>query len=274
MWQRRLDCLGISVAIECAVPAIEAQLAAVFRTYAESDRAPELRYRLFIEEWPTLERDDGERRRYDAPIDLVAALELDMYTQVAARASGLILHAAAVVGADGRALVFAGVSGAGKSTLLRSLLARGFFYLTEECVALSEAARCVGLARALHVAEEGVSVLDTFACERYEIRTAEGQRSLRIYHPPEDIIWRNVATAAAVVCLEHGPDRDDQLERLGSGATLARLWPMILRQRLAEAVDASMILSHVPCYSLRTTRPEHALEKALGLAKDLGVRSR
>jgi len=274
MWRRTIDCLGVSVAIESSVDSIDAQLAAVFRSYAESDRPSELTYRLSMSEWPALERSDGWSRRFDAEVDLVAALELDLYSEVAGRASGLILHAAAVVGVNGRALLFPGVSGAGKSTLLRSLLLQDFSYLTEECVAVSASGRCIGLARALHVEDESVELPMTFSRDPYLIRTTSGERVMRIFHPPQAMVWRAEARAAAVVCLDHGPDANDRLERLSSGETIAHLWPAVLRRRLSEALGAATVLGAIPCYSLRTTRPERALERVLSLAKELGVAAR
>lgn len=267
MWQRVVDCLGVATSVVSEVADIEGQLAAVFRTYADTERAPQLSYRLLVDEWPTVHRQDGWRKRGDSLIDLVPLLELDLYAQVTACASGLVLHAGAVVGANGQALVFPGVSGAGKSTLMRALLARGFDYMSEECVALSSDGTCIGLARALHIEDERVTLPSDFVTERYVLRTADGYRHTWLAHPPASRVWRAPSSVAAIVCLSHGADADNRLVRLGEGETLVRAWPAVLRQRL----DDSNALSCVPCYAMRTTTPERALDNVLGLAKELGV---
>ena len=141
MWRRTIDCLGIAVGIESRLPALDALLVAVLRSYADASGLAAIEYVLSHAEWPQLARDGAVVARHDEDADLVPAVELDSYTQVLARVPGLPLHAGAVVGADGRALVVAGRSGSGKSTLVRALLTRGLSYLSEECVTLGPAAR-------------------------------------------------------------------------------------------------------------------------------------
>jgi hypothetical protein len=271
MWHRTVDCLGVAVGITSAVPELDAALAAVLRSYADATQAPALAYRLELRDWPTLIRDGVVVGRHDTTRDLVPALELDLYAEVVARAGGLALHAGAVVGAGGLALVFAGPSGSGKSTLIRALLARGLSYLSEECVVLRPGGRCLGLARALHVDDDAIAVPAGFACDAYVVRTATGERTTRLLHPPAARIWRGEARAAAVVALAHGSDAPDTLAPLGGGAALAALWPAVFRRELHDALAATAALADVARFALHTTSPARALDHALALARELGV---
>lgn len=271
MWHRNIDCLGVSVGLACEVDVIETQLAAVFRTYAESGEIPAVSYRLVVEDVPTVRRSDGWMKRCEAVVDLVPTLEMSLYEAVTSRATGLMLHAAAVAGVDGRALVFPGVSGAGKSTLMRALLSRGFAYVSEECVAIAADGTCVGLARAMHVDDAMLAMPPGGSCEPYVIRTATGTQTSRLFHPDPQRVWRKPAAVAAIVCLDHGDDASNQLQALGVGATIARVWPMVLRQRVDDALAVSATLARIPRYLLRTTSAADALEQVLGAAKELGV---
>ncbi len=268
MWQRVVDCLGVSVSIESDVPSIAEQLTAVFRTFADTGAEPQLRYVLAIGEQPTLLR-DGKALHFDAALDLVGGLELDLYRRVAERATGLVLHAAAVVGGDQRTLVFTGVSGAGKSTLLRALLARGYSYLTEECVALRDARECTGLARALHVEDDTIEVPAGFTVNDYVMNVVSGgTKRTRLFHPPEASVWRRPARPAAVVLLSHGVDAPDTLVRISTAEALVGLWPMVFRGTPLEAAGA---LGALPCYRLHTTTPANAQRLAWDLGEELGV---
>jgi hypothetical protein len=268
MWRRTVDCLGVAVGIISRVDELEPTLDAVFASYAEAEGAADIEYEI---DGPALSRDGAELRRCAVAIDLVAVLELDLYREVMARAGGLLLHAGALVGAGGRALVFAGRSGAGKSTLVRALLGRGFAYLTEECVALERGA-CRGLARALHVDDERVSPPAGFTVGEYPIRQASGEVVVtRLFHPPERAIWRGPARAAAVVSIEHAPDAAAALQPLSGGEALARLWPAVFRPDSTALADAGAALEGVARYHLVTARPEQAIDRALSLAAELGV---
>lgn len=269
MWQRIVDCLGVSVSIVSEVPSIDDQLTAVFRTYADASTAATLSYVLCIRTQPTVIRDGAALAGHDSPLDLVAGLELDLYRRVVARAAGLVLHAAAVVGKDQRALVFTGVSGAGKSTLLRALLAHGYMYLTEECVSLRDGRACVGLARALHVEDDTIEAPAGFTVDEYVMNIAPaGTKRTRLFHPPEPRVWRKPARPAAVVVLSHGPDAPNTLGRISTGEALVALWPMVFRGTPLEAANH---LGELPCYRMRTTTPANAQRLARELAEELGV---
>jgi ABC-type glutathione transport system ATPase component len=273
MWKRTLDCLGVAVAIETTFAELAAPLTSVFRSYAELDRPALLSYRLEQRDWPTLVRDGQPVRRANTAGDLAAVLELDLYTQVAARAKGLVLHAACVSGRDGRAIVLAGVSGAGKSTLTRALLRVGYDYVSEECVALARAGTCIGLARAMHT-DEDVDLPEAFRREPYELTIGGGRRQPLLVHPPEARIRREAVDAVAVVVISHAEDASNELVSLSSGQMLQRLWPMMLRQHLDELSAAGEALSRLARRALHTSSTEHALAKVLALCEQERVHAR
>lgn len=270
MWHRTVDCLGVAVDIGSRIDDIAGALAAVLGSYADAQRAADLSYRLELgARWPQLVRDGKVVDRYELPIDLVAGLELDLYEQVMERAQGMLVHAGGVVDPRGQCLVLCGKSGAGKSTLVRGLLGRGFAYLSEECVALRAGGACLGLARALHVDDDSVAVPSGFRVEPYPLRGLPGLAP-RLLHPPEQLMWRAPARVAAVLLIDHAPDADE-LTRLGSGAALAALWPLLFR-RDRDAVDqAAFALAAAPHFRMRTSRPAQALDRVLGLAAELDV---
>ncbi len=270
MWHRVVDCLDVPVEITSHVPAIDVQLDAVFATYREAVRQPTLRYELALADWPQLTRDGQVASRHDQVIDLVAALERDLYTQVMARARGVLLHACAIAGRGGRALVFAGKSGSGKSTLIRALLDRGFAYISEECVALLEGGTCRGLARALH-GDEQIDPPQGFATARYTIRSPDGEHQTRLFLPPESRVWRGNARAAAVVAIDHVEDASGELEPISGGVAMALLWPLVFRPDAAALITLPDVLDVMKTYRLITQRPEQALQRALALAAELDV---
>ncbi len=273
MWQRRIDCLGVAVAIECVIPEAREQLTSVLRSYADADRLPAMSYRLEQREWPTLLRDGQMIRWADTARDLVAVFELDLYTQIAARAEGLVLHAACVSGVDGRAIVFAGISGAGKSTLTRALLRRGYDYVSEECVALGRGGRCIGLARAMHT-EEDVDLPPEYRRDSYELTRDNRLHRTLLVHPPDARIRRQDITAVAVVVLSHGPDASNELVPLSSGEMLQRLWPMMLRQSVNELSLAGEALAPLARYALQSSSAENALMRVLALCEQERVHAR
>ncbi len=269
MWRRVLDCLGVAVGVR-APAEVAARLDAVFRGYREADADAAVQYELAGGPPPAVLRDGQVARRVDRFDDLVPALELDLYREVVARADGLVLHAGAVVGRGGAALVLAGRSGGGKSTLVRALLARGFGYLSEECVAL-RGGRCAGLPRPLHVDDAAVSPPPGFEVDDYEVRVAGGARRLRLFHPPERLVWQGDACAAAVLQIDHAPDAATELDELRGGAALEALWPCAFRSDQAALGDAAEALAQVTVYRLRTATPEAAIDRVGRLAAELDV---
>lgn len=65
-------------------------------------------------------------------------IQRDIFGALACLSGGLMLHASAVRGPDGRAYVFCGASGAGKSTLARLLQERGLQAVSDEINWLTE----------------------------------------------------------------------------------------------------------------------------------------
>lgn len=270
MWHRTVDCLGVSVDISSPVDELGGALAAVLRSYADAAAPAEVSYRLAMgTRWPELVRDGAVVDRYELPIDLVAGLELDLYQQVIERADGVLIHAGAVVGAGGDCLVVCGRSGAGKSTLVRALLGRGYAYLSEECVALQSGGLCLGLARALHVADDSVAVPPDFRCDPYPLRGLPGPAP-RLFHPPERAMWRRPARLRALLAIDHAPGADE-MTRLGGGAALSELWPVLFRRDRAAMAEAAGALGDAPRYRLRTSHPDQALARVLALAAELDV---
>jgi len=270
MWHRVVDCLDVAVEITSRVPAIDAQLDTVFATYRDTTHPPAVAYELAVADWPQLARDGVVASRHDDLLDLVPALERDLYVQVMARATGVLLHACAVTGRDGRALIFAGRSGAGKSTLIRALLDRGFAYLSEECVALATAT-CRGLARALHADDDRIAPPRGFASAPYVIRRPDGEHRTRLFLPPEARVWRGEAHAAAIVAIDHAANATGALEPTSVGAAMALLWPLVFRPDAAALATLPEVLVALARYRLITARPEQALDRALALAEELDV---
>lgn len=268
MWHRTIDCLGIPVGVTSKLRALAPALEALLRTYADADAPAALHYELERDAWPQLRRDGSVVTRRTEDDDLVPALELDLYQQVISRSRGLVVHAGAVVGANGAAVVFSGMSGAGKSTLVRGLMSRGFRYLSEECIALRAGRRCAGLARSMHVDDERVAVPPEFSSTPYLLRGRDG---LRLFHPPEARVWRGEARTAAVFVIEHADDAGDTLRELSSGELLVALWPMVFRQDADTFGDAAQGLDGVVKYALRTSTPGQALARVLAVAEELGV---
>ena len=46
MWHRTIDCLGVAVGITSAIPELAEPLDAVFGTYADATRSPDVAYTL------------------------------------------------------------------------------------------------------------------------------------------------------------------------------------------------------------------------------------
>ena len=270
MWRRTIDCLGRAVTVASSLPELAPHLSGVLRTYAETSRPADLTYELELGEWPHVVRDGVVICGNKTSLDLVPSFELDLYRQVIAAADGLVLHASGLVGPSGAALVFTGRSGAGKSTLVRALLAQGFRYLSEECVALLENQRCRGLARPLHVGDADVAVPDGYICDDY-VRRGHGEHQLRLFHPPERVIWRGDTRTAAVVAIDHHPEADGRLVPLSAGASIAALWPTVFRQDAGAFDRARAGIEGVPVFQLQTSTPVQAIERALSLARELGV---
>ncbi|MEO7095926.1 MAG: hypothetical protein ABI175_21880 [Polyangiales bacterium] len=270
MWQRTIDCLGFAVGVRTDAPAIVPLLEGVLRSYAEATRPAEIAYVLSAT-GPQLVRDDQLLSTWEVPLELVAAFEIDLYNSVVLRTPGVPLHSGAITDGEGRALIFAGRSGAGKSTLMRTLLARGFRYLSEECNVLLGEQRARGLARALNIDDPLLPVPAGYTCDRYAFRPGRVTQ-MRMFHPPESQIWRGDARAVGVVAITHAPDADNELVSLSSGESLTALWPAMFRHEPEMLGRIPAAFDSVPTWRLHTSTPEHALEQITRLAETLGLR--
>jgi hypothetical protein len=266
MWQRTIDCLGVAVRVGASDDTAAEQLAAVVRSYADAPGAATIDYVL---DGTSLVRDGVALSTHELPIDAVPAFEIDLYRRVLSVVDGVPLHAGAVVDGHGAAVIFAGPSGAGKSTLMRALLDRGFRYLSEECVLLAGDRRCRGLARALNIDDPSIAPPTGYRCDPYTIRYREG--TFRLFHPPESVMWRDSARAAAVIAIGHAPDAVLDLERLSGGAGLHALWPAVFRHEPAILDRMQAAFADVPVYRLRTSTPGDALAQVLAVAEEVGL---
>jgi hypothetical protein len=83
-------------------------------------------------------------------------------------------------------------------------------------------------------------------------------------------MWRGPARVAAVLAIDHAPGADE-LARLGGGAALAELWPLLFRRDRLAMEEAAELLGAAPRFRLRTSHPEQALARVLALATELDV---
>jgi hypothetical protein len=242
----RLTFRGLTsdVEVEVTDPASEtAALAArLFASWSPAAGDPNpLRYRLRCAEM-AVDRDGARLRGVDREIDLVPVMELDLYQQLIARATGwLVLHAAGIV-EDGRAVVLAGESGAGKSTATLDAVADGAGYLSDEYVAIAPDGTVVGVRRPL--AFDGPParpVPAAFERVDYPIRGVDGDRVDRLYAPPEAA--RCISAPLARICLlRRAPDEPSGERPLSAGAALPRLWGCAMTRDPARLAMASELL--------------------------------
>ena len=272
MRHRIIECLGVAVEVTSRIEEIDALVESVLRTYGEANRPSDVSYELDLGRYPAIRRDGQVIGLRDVPLDLVPALEIDLYRTVLSRSTGLQLHAGAIVGAGGVTMIFAGRSGAGKSTLVRALLAREFGYMSEECVALRPDGTCIGLCRPLHVEDDRIALPTGFTCDDYPIRTREHEVTrMRLFHPPPALLWHGPGRVAAVLQIDHAPEAQGRIERLSGGEALAALWPLTFRSDQGAVEQAAQALERVARFRLCTVQPEDAVARALELAGDLGV---
>jgi hypothetical protein len=269
VWQRIVDCLGVTVRVRADDAAAAALAAAVIRSYADTSGDIGLDYDLDASSEPRLVRNGVEQSRVERPIDLVPAFEIDLYRQLIVVAEGLQLHAGAVVDSGGRAIIFAGRSGAGKSTLMRALLARGLRYLSEEYVALLGGQKCRGLARALNIDDPTLPVPTGYISDDYPLPHG----TFRMFHPPEHAIWRGDARALAVISIDHALDAPDEIVPLTSGQAVMALWPAMFGHSPESLGRLGSAFEGIPLFRLHTRTPEAALDHVLTTARKLGFES-
>ncbi len=203
--------------------------------YPETDEPPAIAYHLRAGVMVAVDR-------YEDPVadvrDLVPLFELDLYQQVAERASpGWLLHAAALEKA-GRAFVFAGPSGAGKTTLTLGLMSRGWRLITEEMTLVDRELMVRGLARPIH-ADRASDVPASWRTRDYPIRG--GAKNI-LAHPPIDQRVLEPLPLAAIARIGHAPDAVARCESLAAQRAITRLWDATLRKD-DDALAAAVALS-------------------------------
>ena len=255
----------IDVTIDDDLPSRELA-ALLIDGYEESTDPPILTYRL--------QRDavvcDGryEDRVVDSA-DVVPMFELDLYQEVAWRASpGWLLHAAALE-MNGRVVVFAGQSGAGKTTLTLGLMAHGWQLLTEEMVLIDRELSVHALARPIHAPAEGPqrdAVPTTWRSHAYPLRTETTTVHSVIAQPPTAARITRPRPLHALVRIDHGAG-PLRLEPLPPHVAIPRLWECTLRQDADGLSAASAIVARTRPLGLMSTTPAEALLQAFEIAR-------
>lgn len=266
MWRRVVDCLGVAIAARAEDAGAITLATGVLRSYANTAAPPDVDYAIEVRGEPVLVRDGEVIATGARPVDLVPQLEIDLYRQLIARAKGVPLHAGAVVDGEGNAVIVCGASGSGKSTLVRSLLARGYAYLSEEYVALVGGGRCRGLARALNIEDPTLALPDGYVSDDYVMPHG----TTRMFHPPEHAIWRGDARALAIVAISHAADARDEVTPMTSGEGVVALWPAMFHHSAESLAELPEALRDIALYRMQTRTPAAALACLLATARDRG----
>ena len=155
-----------------------------------------------------------ESHRGDVPLYLSGSV----YSAVASLNDLVPLHVSAVLH-DGRVHGFGGPSGAGKSTLVAALTNEGFPLVADDTLLLKLNERgppiCLPGHRRLKLTRSAFLLT---SAEREEIADAERDK---FYAVPASLAPGELYPLASITFLEEGPET--RLERLGSGARMARL---------------------------------------------------
>lgn len=159
--------------------------------------------------------------------DVLAALEMDLYGQVARRSSWTPVHAAGV-SLGGRALLLVGDSGAGKSSSALELVRRGAGYLGDEQVFLDHELAAAGLPRGIQLDEE-----------------------VEAYMPLPSQVAREPLPLALIVFLERERARGGAPQPVPSAEATARLITAVLRPPMpADMATLAQAAARVPVVSL------------------------
>jgi hypothetical protein len=223
--------------------------------YPTSEAAPAFAYHLHDLVMTAVDR-------YDDPVadvsDLVPLFELDLYQQVAERATvGWLLHGAALE-RDGAAVVFAGPSGAGKTTLTLGLMQRGWRLVTEEMTLVDRELRVHGLARPIHV-DRASDVPASWRTRNYPIRGSVGNL---LAHPPIGQRVIEPLPLAAIVAIGHAPDAIASCEPLAVKRAITQLWPATLRSDDDGLAAAVTISGRSRMLALTTSSADQAIDLA------------
>lgn len=254
MWSCSFRGLTGDIALEVSEPGSPVALlaAALFESWGPpADPEPALRYRLQCDARQVI-RDGEIIATVQAELDLVPVLELDLYNQMIAHATGhWVLHGAGLV-LGGRAIVLSGPSGAGKSTMTLGLIARGAHYLSDEYVALGPAG-VRGVTRSLAFDEAPAAPVPAdFELVHYPLRTATGLLDQPVYRPPATVRAAQPVPLGALVLLRHAPAEAPGLRPISGSEALLQLWEQTMNRSDAALAVATATLRACPVRELVT----------------------
>ncbi len=263
MWQRAFRALTLDIDIAADGDDIIAMLEAVFGCYGAALGGETVRYRVAS---ATLElhRDDELIYSAEDRLDLVPALEADLYRQIVRySAPGLwLLHAAAVV-MDGKAIVLAGQSGDGKSSAATRLVGQGAGYLSDEYVAIDAAGLVTGLSRPVAFVgrDPTVAIPSGFTRADYPVRIDGRVESTALYHPPSELIAAQPAELAYLARIRYQPAASPATTRLSAGEAIAELWECTMNADQEVLRSAARVIEGAPVFAVSAATVAELLEQ-------------
>jgi energy-coupling factor transporter ATP-binding protein EcfA2 len=260
---------GTPIAVRFAPPALEAIVAPRFR-HARADARPAAELTL-------ARRGDGyalygpEGASPHATEEGLIGAFVRRYVELSYPGNDwlAVLHAAAVTGRSGDALLLPGPNGSGKSTLVAGLLAAGFGYLSDDCVPIARDGRAVPVPFALCLKRPSWPVaaplLPAFAAT-----PAPPSRGDRRYVPVRPLV-RHPCLPRRIVFPRYVAAAAPRLEPLDPVDTLGRLvagraWISRDPDNLSAALG---LLERLPAHALTYGRLSDAVE-ALAAMPDPG----
>ena len=159
---------GYRVLIVCPDETVRRAVEFMFRPHiVETEGQPDSRLRITAgrspEHYHLFRKKERIARNRKLPDLFISLYDAVIHDVISPASNGLALHAGAV-SRNGTTLLIPGVSGAGKSTLTSWFISRGWDYLSDELVYLTEDAPVEYLTRPLSIksgAVETVSACDT-----------------------------------------------------------------------------------------------------------------
>jgi hypothetical protein len=241
---------GVPIAVRFTSPELEAMVAPRF-DHARTDAVPAAELTLARHgDGYALYGPEGASH-HASPEDLLGAF-VRRYVELSCLDDGwlAVLHAAAVAGPSGRAVILPGPNGSGKSTLVAGLLAAGYGYLSDDCVPIARDGRAVPVPFALCLKRPSWPIarplLPAFAAA--PAHPAEGGRR---YVPVRPVV-RQPCPPSRIVFPRYVAAAELRLEPLDLTETLARL--------VAGRAWISRDPEHLPAaLRLLETLPAHAL---------------
>jgi hypothetical protein len=261
---------GVPIAVRFAPPRLEAAVAPRFDHARTDARA--------AAELTLARRGDGfalhgpEGASHHATSESLIGAFVRRYVELSHPGDGwlAVLHAAAVAGRSGQALLLPGPNGSGKSTLVAGLLAAGFGYLSDDCVPIARDGRVVPVPFALCLKRPSWPVarplLPAFAAAP-GLPTLGGRR----YVPVRPLV-RRPCVPARIVFPRYVAEAALRLDPLEPTETLARL--VAGRAWIArdpEGLPAALrLLERLPAQALTYGRLGDAVEALSAMEPDTG----